>query len=145
MRRGAVLHRGPLQRLFGDFPMQLASSLDVPIMDDDRGVDLGFILAWDGPPPQCRTFVPFDAIVASQDKREQARRFMAAGVSIPESLLFDDFATARAFALADRHRRWLLKWPLGSGAVGHTIIDHATRVTPSSVIIRVRGVTHRRG
>jgi glutathione synthase/RimK-type ligase-like ATP-grasp enzyme len=110
--------------------MQLASSLDVPIMDDDCDVDLGLVLAWDGPPPRCRTFVPFDAIVASLDKRDQFRRFQAAGVSIPESCLFDDFATARTFALADRHRRWLLKWPLGSGAVGHTIIDHDTCVTP---------------
>jgi hypothetical protein len=119
-----------LRRLFGEFPVQLASSLDMPIMDNDSDVDLGLVLAWDGPPPRCRTFVPFDAIVAGLDKREQFRRFQEAGVSIPESRLFDDFETARAFALADRRRRWLLKWPLGSGAVGHTIIDHDTCVTP---------------
>lgn len=129
MSRGAVLHRGPFRRLFGDFPEQLAETLDVPIVDDERDVDLGLILAWDGPPPRCRTFVPFDAIVAAQDKREQFRRFHAAGVSIPESRLFDDFPTAQAFALADHRRQWLLKWPLGSGAVGHVIIDRDTRVT----------------
>jgi glutathione synthase/RimK-type ligase-like ATP-grasp enzyme len=130
MSRAAVLHRGPLRGLFGDFPEQLAADLDLPILDEDRDVDLGLILAWDGPPPRCRTFVPFDAIVAAQDKREQFRRFRAAGVSIPETRLFDDFEIARAFALLDPDRRWLLKWPVGSGSVGHTLIDRDSRVTP---------------
>ena len=121
MKRGAILHRGPMQRLFGDFPGELAHVLDVPVLDDDRDVDVGLVLAWDGPAPRCRTFVPFDEIVAALDKREQFRRFQSAGVSIPESRLFDDFPAAQAFALADDRRQWLLKWPLGSGAVGHAI------------------------
>ncbi len=130
MSRAAVLHRGPLRRLFGDFPAQLANLLDVPILDDDRGVDLGLILAWDGSPPRCRGFVPFDAILAAEDKREQFRRFHAAGVSIPESRLFDDFEAARAFAVSDPARRWLLKWPVGSGSVGHALINRESQVIP---------------
>jgi hypothetical protein len=128
--RGAILHRGVFKPLFGDFPGQLASTLGVPIVEDDHEVDLGLVLAWDGPPPRCRTFIPFPTIVAARDKREQARRFQAAGVSIPESRLYGTFSAAKDFAVADRGRRWLLKWPLGTGSVGHAIIDHDTRVTP---------------
>jgi hypothetical protein len=117
--------------LFGEFPERMARLLDVPVVDDDRDVDLGYVLAWDeDQPPRCRTFVPFAMIVAAHDKREQVRRLIAHGVSVPESHLFDDFAELQSFVRTHSERRWLLKFPTATSGVGHQIVTEATRLTP---------------
>ncbi len=128
--RGAILHRGPNRRLFGGFAERMARVLDVPVVADDRDVDLGLVLAWDGAPPTCRTFVPFATIAAALDKREQVRRMAASGVAMPESHLFDDFEELRCFAGAHRDRRWLLKFPSATSGLGHQILDEQTQITP---------------
>jgi hypothetical protein len=130
-RRGAILHRGPYQRLFGNFPERMARVLDVPITDDDSDVDLGFVLAWDDKtPPRCPTFIPFETVASVHDKREQVRRMVAYGVSLPESHLFNDFEELKRFVAGHGDRRWLLKFPSATSGTGHQVVTPETRVTP---------------
>ncbi len=127
--RAAILHRGPHRPAFGKLPERLARLTGWPIREEDAGLDLAYVLAWDGEPPRCRTFVPWDAIQLAHDKRAQARAFQSAGVPTPETHLLPDAAAVRELAARRGDRRWVLKWPLGCGGVGHRLLTPETPIT----------------
>lgn len=68
-------------------------------------------------------FIPFDGIHIASDKRLVARRFHAANVRSPKTLLCADIESAKQEVLKDSNRNWCLKYPTSTGATGHRMFD----------------------
>lgn len=129
--RAALLHRGWGRSLFGDHAAYLSRLTGLPIVETDLGLDFAYLLAWAGAAaPACPTFVPYQSILLAADKRALAPVFAAAGVAVPETHLLESPEAVRAFPALHPERRWVLKWPLGCGALGHQIIGPDTALTP---------------
>lgn len=128
--KAAIIHAGRYRSLFGDHAASLSRITGLPVVDSDQGVDFAYLLAWDeARSPSCPTFVPYGAIRIALDKRRQASVFAAAEVATPETHLLESREAVRAFPALHRDRRWLLKWPLGCGALGHQILGLETAIT----------------
>lgn len=125
-RRSAILHAGANRPLFGDFPNTLARLTGWRVSESAKGVERGYLLAWEGTPPTCPLFIPFNAIRLALDKRAQARCFAEAGVSTPETHLFGTADALRRFADQRTDKSWVLKWPTGCGGLGHMMFEAQT-------------------
>ncbi|AUX45144.1 uncharacterized protein SOCE26_066250 [Sorangium cellulosum] len=134
MAKSVILHVGPYRPVFSDLPERLSRTTGAPLITGDRcpalECDLAYLLAWDrDEPPPCPLFIPYEAMRLCEDKRAQARVFQRARVSTPEWRLIGSEDELRAFAARERDRRWVLKWPLGCGGLGHRVLTPETRVT----------------
>jgi len=128
--KAAIIHRGPSRSVFGDHAAYMSRVTGLPVVESDEGLDFAYLLAWDkATAPACPTFVPYKAILLAHDKRSQATVFGAAGVPVPETHLVDTADAVRAFPARHPEQRWVLKWPLGCGAMGHQLIGPETAIT----------------
>src|SRR5688572_30310667 len=114
-----VLNHGAAAWAFEALAAQLAIALGVDVSSAPR--DYNYLLGTDPSafPPAGASFIPAAAIQLAADKRALASAFAAARVPTPETHLFDQQAAAREFVQASTSREWCLKYPIGTGAVGH--------------------------
>ncbi len=126
----AILHSGPWKKVFGQFPEYLSRLTGWPIVEDDRDISFGYVLGWDEEkPPRCQTYIPFEAILSANDKREQYKRFKQFDVRIPETHLIDTKEGVFDFFESRPDKKWVLKWPDGCGGMGHQLLSSQTQIT----------------
>jgi hypothetical protein len=119
-----VLNAGTGNWAFAALATRLSQALWVPIVEEPAV--LNYVLCWEGEPAQLagRSFIPLEAIEIASDKRAVARAFQLHGVPAPETRLLT--ASEVPAFLRTRPGRWVLKFPTGSGALGHRFIDADT-------------------
>lgn len=122
-----VLNRGPAAWAFAPLAQQLADALGVEVSETPRAYNYLLGSEQAALPAPSALFVPPAAIELAADKRALARVFSAAGVPTPETHLFEEEAAARAF-VASSAREWCLKYPTGTGALGHRLFGADTPI-----------------
>ncbi len=121
----------------GDFPEQLSSLLNVPIVYDPT--DFNYIVS-DIPIglPDRSSFIPLDGIRIASDKRKQMQLFSRMDVPTPEThLIYNQIQLSSL--LNETSGRWVLKYPTSCGGTGHRVIEHSSEVPdgwPTPLIIQ---------
>ena len=121
MDSAVVLNAGAGAWAFEELAASLARAFGVPV--GQTPVQFNYVLAWDEiAPPSGRSFVPLHSIAIATDKRQLARVFKQSQVPIPQTHLFEDTQSMRAFLNDNGASKWVLKWPTGCGGAGHRLI-----------------------
>jgi hypothetical protein len=126
--RACVLNYGAAAWAFEGLASQLAAKLGVDVASRPRAFN--YVLGaepWDLPDKQAQ-FVDVDTIQLASDKRLLAGAFADAQVPTPVTALFADLSDARAFVKSSQQLEWCLKYPIGTGAVGHRLFGWDSEV-----------------
>jgi hypothetical protein len=92
--------------------------------------DYIYLLGWDRPePPAFQTFISYNSILIASDKRRQADLFSRHGVRTPRTYLLDSWAEVMRLIEVESSTQWILKYPIGCGAVGHQML-HTDSIAP---------------
>lgn len=127
MKDAAILNSGGGAWAFEELAHSLSRAFDVPVVSEPA--KFNYVLGWEGTaPPAGESFVPWEGIKCANDKRLIARAFEGYCVPSPATFLLSDGAL-QVFLQRERERRWVLKYPTGSGGAGHRFI-HAGDALP---------------
>jgi len=111
---------------FDRLAADLSSLLGVDVSDKPRRFNYLLHLEDSSQIPDCRLFIPIEAIRLAGDKRQLALVFHQHGVPTPLTRLFDNFDQVKNFVSLHRDTQWCLKYPTGCGGAGHQLISEGT-------------------
>jgi hypothetical protein len=129
--RAGVLCGGNGAWAFEGLAQQLANALWVDVVQ--APATFNYVLAYDdwASLRGDALFIPHRAVRLAADKRLLARRLREAWVPTPETRLCSDLGEAKALLEARGDKTWCLKYPTGTGATGHRLLDAHTELPAS--------------
>lgn len=125
--KAAILNAGETAWIFEAHARHMAKILNVPIQETPA--DFNYVLGWDETQIiNGESFISFEAMRLSSDKRLLARCFQENDVATPRTLLIETEDEMRDFLTQNHDSEWVLKWPTGCGATGHRLVSHCSVV-----------------
>ncbi len=122
-----VLNTGPEAWVFAEHAASMARALGVGVRETPAAWNYG--LAWpEDEPPSGASFIPWAALRCTADKRLQAEAFASYGVPAPETVILDDAESLARWLATRQDASWVLKYPVGSGAMGHRVVRDVSDV-----------------
>jgi hypothetical protein len=122
-----ILNTGPTAWLFEEYADLLSLSWGVEIDTVPR--KFNYVLGTSEKefptlPSDCLSFINYEAILNTSDKRRLAQVFNSHKVKTPETHLIKSHDEIKKFIGLRRDKKWCLKFPLSCGAAGHCELTH---------------------